>query len=49
MTSMKITKAAQAFMLVQANDDVIEQFNLEQLAGTHQIARHPNISFGWIG
>ena len=45
MTSVEVAKGSKAFEIVSANDDVIQNLNLEQLTGTHQIARYPNISF----
>lgn len=34
-------------MAGSSDNDMIENFNLEKLAGTYQIARHFYVSFGW--
>lgn len=42
---VEITQGLQAPVFIQTNDDVIQNFNLEQLAGPDQIPRHLDVGF----
>jgi hypothetical protein len=43
MTSVKITQSTKAAVGVLANDEVIQNFNLEQLTGPNQIPGHLDV------
>ena len=43
----KITKRAQGCMAGIAHDDVVENFDLEKLAGSDEITGNFNVRLGW--
>ncbi len=43
----EVAKLAQRGLFRVAHDDMIEQFDFEQLSGAEQVARDFDISFGW--
>jgi hypothetical protein len=48
MTSEKIALGSKAAVSAVADDDVIQDFNLEQLSSPNQIPRHLDVGFTGI-